>query len=103
MPCLLRPFGLAAALIAVPFVAAPPALAQDEASGAYLAARAADRAGDYAAMVEYGTRALIADPENIGLLEGLVMAEIGLGQIGAAVLGKAPFAKGALRIPIHIR
>lgn len=77
----LRPYGLAAALA----VLALPTFAQDEASGAYLAAREADRAGDYAAVVEYGTRALIADPDNAGLLEGLVMAHLGLGEVDAAV------------------
>ena len=77
----LRPLGLAAAFAAL----ALPAFAQDKAPGAYLAAREADRAGDYAAVVEYGTRALIADPDNAGLLEGLVMAHLGLGQIDAAV------------------
>ncbi len=77
----LRPLGLAAAFAAL----ALPALAQDEAPGAYLAAREADRAGDYTAVVEYGTRALVSDPDNAGLLEGLVMAHLGLGQIDAAV------------------
>ena len=81
----LRPLGLATALAVSTAVSALPVLAQDEASGAYLAAREADRAGDYAAVVEYGTRALIADPDNSGLLEGLVIAHLGLGQIDAAV------------------
>lgn len=78
---ILRPIGLAALLVAP----ALPALAQDDLSGAYLAAREADRSGDYAAVVEYGTRALLADPDNTGLLEGLVMAQIGLGEIDQAV------------------
>ncbi len=77
----LRPLGLAVLVAAT----ALPATAMDEASGAYLAAREADRAGDYAAVVEYGARALVADPENAGLLEGLVVAHLGLGQIDAAV------------------
>lgn len=81
LPRPLRPIGLAAAFTAL----ALPGLAQAETSGAYLAAREADRAGDYTAVVEYGTRALTFDPENVGLLEGLVMAHIGLGQIDAAV------------------
>ncbi len=55
------------------------------ASGAYLAAREADRAGDYAAVVEYGPRALLADPQNASLLEGVVVANLGLGRVEAAV------------------
>ena len=81
LPRFLRPFGLAALLATV----ALPGLAQDDTLGAYLAAREADRAGDYAAVVEYGTRALVSDPENTGLLEGLVMAHLGLGEIDAAL------------------
>ncbi|MCB1336989.1 MAG: tetratricopeptide repeat protein [Maritimibacter sp.] len=82
---LLRPFGLAALLATV----ALPVPAQDagpgDLAGAYLAARAADKAGDYTAVVEFGTRALEDDPDNTGLLEGLVMAHLGLGEIEAAI------------------
>ncbi|MCB1328434.1 MAG: tetratricopeptide repeat protein, partial [Maritimibacter sp.] len=81
LPRPLRPFGLAAVVAAL----ALPGFAQDDSLGAYLAAREADRAGDYVAVVEYGTRALISDPENAGLLEGLVMAHLGLGEIDAAL------------------
>ncbi len=77
----LRPLGLAALLAAT----ALTAHAQDDAAGAYLATREADRAGDYAAVVDYGTRALSADPTNVGLLEALVVAHLGLGQVDAAV------------------
>jgi tetratricopeptide (TPR) repeat protein len=62
-----------------------PASAQEGFAGPYLAARTADTSGDYRAVVEYGTRALAHDPENLGLMEGLIMAEMGLGQIDAAV------------------
>lgn len=83
---ILRPFGLAALLA----TAGVPALAQDDhLAGAYLAARAADAMGDYGAVVDYGTKALVQDPENKGLMEGLIMAQIGLGQIDAA----APVAR----------
>lgn len=70
---------LTAAVLSLP----GPAMA--EGTGAYLAAREADRAGDYAAVVAFGARALAANPKDVWLLEGLVMAHIGLGQVGAAV------------------
>lgn len=62
-----------------------PALAQDDLAGPYLAARSADTAGDYAAVVEYGSQALAHDPENLSLMEGLLIARIGLGEIDQAV------------------
>ncbi|GKY86934.1 tetratricopeptide repeat protein [Sinisalibacter aestuarii] len=78
---LLRTLGLALALTGTSL----PAAAQDGLAGAYLAARTADMSGDYRAVVEYGTRALARDPDNLGLMEGLIMAEMGLGEIAAAV------------------
>ena len=77
---LLQPLGLAALLATT----ALPAPAQDLA-GPYLAAREANAVGDYQAVVEYGTQALTHDPENTGLMEGLILAQIGLGQIDDAV------------------
>lgn len=77
----LRPLGLALLLATT----ALPVTAEDNLAGAYLAAREADATGDYQAVVEYGTLALVQDPENTGLMEGLIIAQIGLGQIGAAV------------------
>jgi tetratricopeptide (TPR) repeat protein len=62
-----------------------PAAAQDGLAGPYLAARTADMAGDFRAVVEYGARALSRDADNLGLMEGLIMAEISLGQIDAAL------------------
>ncbi len=77
-----RRLGISAVLLAGTLV---PAQAQDGFSGAYLAARAADAHADYAAVVTYGTRALAGDPTNIGLMEGLVIAQVGLGDVGQAV------------------
>lgn len=62
-----------------------PALGQQGLAGPYLAARSADMGSDYRAVVEYGARALSRDPENVGLMEGLIMAQVGLGQIDASV------------------
>ena len=61
-------------------------LAQAEGSvGAYLAARSADMNGDYRAVVDFGTRALARDPSNIDIMQGLLVAQIGLGDIDPAV------------------
>ncbi len=60
-------------------------------AGAYLAARSAARNDDYAEGAHWFTRALEADPDNGGLLEGLVVSEIGQGRMDAA-------AEAALRL-----
>ncbi len=77
----LRPLGFSAVLFALSL----PAQAAEEFAGPYLAAQAADMAADYPAAVDYGTKALALDPENTKLMEGVLIARIGLGQIGEAV------------------
>lgn len=54
-------------------------------TGAYLAARSADQNADFRALVEYGTRALAERPDNTGIMEGLLVAHIGLGDLSNAV------------------
>ncbi|SMH40914.1 tetratricopeptide repeat protein [Maritimibacter sp. HL-12] len=81
-PLILRALGLSALMLGVTLA---PARADDGFAGAYLAARSADQSADYTAVVEYGARALAADSENSGLMEGLIIAQIGLGQIEQAV------------------
>ena len=41
--------------------------------------------GDYRAVVDYGTRALARDPSNIEIMQGLLVAQIGLGDIDTGV------------------
>lgn len=77
----LRPLGFAALLA----LSSLPARAAEDMAGAYLAARHANMTGDYSAVVEFGTRALARDPENRGLMEGLIIAQVGLGQLDDAV------------------
>ncbi len=62
-----------------------PLTAQAEsAAGAYLAAVVASSESDYAASIEWSTRALADDPKNPALLESLVLANIGVGDMPAA-------------------
>ncbi|WP_229665985.1 tetratricopeptide repeat protein [Wenxinia marina] len=63
-----------------------PLAAQD--SGSYLAGRQAGLVNDYAAGVEFFTRALQADPANAALLQYTIAAHVGLGQ----PLDAAPYA-----------
>lgn len=79
---LTRPLLLIAALLAVAPVPAP---AQEGDAGAYLAARSAATASDYAAAARWFTRALIADPGNLQLLEGAIVGQVGAGQVDAAI------------------
>ncbi|SPF75160.1 Beta-barrel assembly-enhancing protease [Aliiroseovarius pelagivivens] len=61
----------------------------DSAAGAYLAARHADLSRSFPEMVEYGTRAIAQDPENLDVLEGLIVAQIALGKLDDAL----PYAR----------
>ncbi|MCR9089655.1 MAG: tetratricopeptide repeat protein [Rhodobacteraceae bacterium] len=70
----------AAALCAAPFVAD----ARNNA-GAYLAARQAGIANDFSAAAEYYTRALALDASNTGLMESVILANVGMGWIDRAV------------------
>jgi len=63
---------------------AQPAHAQGFA-GPYLAARQADYSLDFAASVEYGIRAITKDTQNTSVMESLLVAEMGLGQIDQAL------------------
>ncbi len=76
---------LAAALTAVPARAEPDA-------GAYLAARAALRSGDFTGAATYLLTAIVADPDNPALVNSALAAYVGTGQIGAA----APLAERAI-------
>lgn len=62
-----------------------PAVAQDGDAGAYLAARSAAINDDYRAAAGWFTRALLADPANIRLLEGVTVAQAGLGDFETAL------------------
>lgn len=66
--------------------AVPQSLAAAEPdAGAYLAARSAVIAADYEDAVTWFTRAIIADPTNIMLLEGALVGQISLGQFDPAI------------------
>ena len=78
---------LIAALIAASCLSGfvPEVARADAAAGAYLAARQADLSGDFAKVVEYGTRALIENPDRTDILEGLVVAHTALGEVDKAL------------------
>ncbi|MCK0126309.1 tetratricopeptide repeat protein [Gelidibacter sp. F2691] len=61
----------------------------DNAAGAYLAARHADLNRNFSEMVDYGTRAIAEDPENLDVMEGLIVAQIALGKLDDAL----PYAR----------
>ncbi len=83
MPFRLTPRCLA--LVALTALSAPqPALAQDGDAGAYLAASVAANAADYQAAAAWYARAMLADPTDPGLLEGAIVANFGIGEMGLA-------------------
>ncbi len=61
-----------------------PARAQDGDPGAYLAARSAAMNDEYRAAAGWFAQALQADPGNARLMEGLVGAQVGIGDFDAA-------------------
>ena len=79
-------FAVAAALAILPVVgtAQTDAPAETVDAGAYLAARSAAVNNYYAEGSQWFARALLSDPGNGALLEGLVVSEIGRGEIAAA-------------------
>ncbi|WP_050528061.1 tetratricopeptide repeat protein [Pseudorhodobacter aquimaris] len=66
---------------------AQPAIvqAEDIDSGAYLAARVAGASDDYREAAHWFTRALIASPRDVWLLEGAMAAQMGAGNMAAAL------------------
>lgn len=82
MTFLLRPLPL---ILALGLGAALPARAWDGAAGPYLAGRLASYESDYVAAADYYTRALAADPDNPGLMENVVISQIGRGAIDKAL------------------
>ncbi len=83
MPFRLTPRSLA--LLALTCLIPPHmAMAQEGDAGAYLAASVAASEADYRAAAAWYARAMLADPTNPGLLEGAVVANLGIGEMGLA-------------------
>lgn len=83
------PRPLFATLLATTLIGGTPLATSAEDAGAYLATRQADMQRDFQHVVDYGARALAADPERQDVLEGLLVAQTGLGQVDKAV----PYAR----------
>ncbi|QCO56263.1 tetratricopeptide repeat protein [Pseudorhodobacter turbinis] len=68
-------------------LSAQPAIVQAENidSGAYLAARVAGASDDYREAAHWFTRALIASPQDVWLMEGAIAAQLGAGNMAAAL------------------
>lgn len=74
----------AGALAAALILAQAPVVAASTLSGAYLAAMQADFRNDYAVSADYYDRALVADPDNLALIQNALVARVALGQIPEA-------------------
>ncbi len=73
------------ACLAVLIAAAPAASGAAGLSGPYLAAMQADFRNDYSATSAYLAQALRADPDNVGLLQNIVVTGTIAGDVGAVV------------------
>lgn len=80
MPISARLLSSAAILLTL----ALPAASQDSDAGAYLAARTAAINSDYRAAAGWFSRALVRDPANVALLEGVVASNLGTGDVSVA-------------------
>jgi tetratricopeptide (TPR) repeat protein len=65
----------------------PIGLHAETSAGAYLAAGVATTESDYAAAVIWAGRALADDPKNVALLDSLVLANVGTGDMAEAIKG----------------
>ncbi len=81
-------------LVALLLVTATPLAAAEEDAGAYLAARSAVIASDYTEASQWFTRALIADPGNLQLLDGALIGKLSMGDFEAAL----PIARRLVQI-----
>ena len=64
---------------------AVPAAAADGLAGPYLAGRHASRNFEYNTAADFFTRALVADPTNVGLLENAIISQVGRGSVEMAL------------------
>lgn len=96
MPPPARPRTALLVAMALACLAPVTASAEGGQSGAYLAARQAETANDFAASALWHDKALAADPTNPTLLEGSVTAHLALGDIDtAAARGRTLLDTGA--------
>ena len=79
-----------AILLAATLLAAP---VQADVSGPYLAARQASISSDYSEAVKYFSRAIVADPTNLTLLESAVLTNLGAGDVETAARVGANYLK----------
>lgn len=75
---------------------ANPGAAEESDAGAFLAARTAASQSDYAEAAAWFARALLSDPQNPAMLEGAILANIGLGEFEpASQMARALLDQGA--------
>lgn len=73
------------ALVLAAALGSPLRAEENPDSGAYLAARVAESENDFRSAATWYGRAIIADPGNPALLDGAILAEIGVGDFALAI------------------
>lgn len=81
----LRPFFLAAITSTLSVVTPFASVQAESLAGSYLAASQANYENDYNASARYYTQALAADPDNLGLMQNVVLAYLSRGDADKAV------------------
>jgi tetratricopeptide (TPR) repeat protein len=77
---------VAALALSTALVFGPATAQEDEDSGAYLAARVAESENDFRAAAAWYGKAILSDGGNARLLEGAILAELGLGDFKLATV-----------------
>ena len=70
-----------------------PLAAEDGDAGAYLAARVAESENDFRAAAGWYGKAILSDTANARLLEGAILAELGIGDMARAIEGAKQLKK----------
>ena len=70
-----------------------PLAAEDGDAGAYLAARVAESENDFRAAAGWYGKAILSDTANARLLEGAILAELGIGDMALAIEGAKQLKK----------
>ena len=81
MTLVLRPMFLTAFAAVVVFLASFSPLGAQSLSGSYLAATQANYDNDYQVSVRYYARALARDPDNLTLLQNILLAYLAMGEV----------------------
>ncbi len=97
MTPIFRPALFAVTIAAIAFVSTPAPSQADSLAGSYLAASQANYENNYEASARYYARALASDPDNLDLMQNLLLAYLGKGDVESGLsIARQMQNKGAI-------